>query len=229
MRYLGKRERAVGTKTFTLERPAELAYLPGQFFYIQIPPAEGADWLEHHFSFSSSPTEEHVEFTTRLTGHPFKTRMDALEPGTTVRIAGPDGDFVLQPGIRKAAYVCGGIGITPARSTVKWALDTSAEIDIVVLQADRDLASTAFLEELDAIRSPRIRAVHVLSEPEPGWTGPRGRIDAGLVRAEVPDWQDRHFFVSGPPPMVEAISTMLAAEVGVAADRLMHEDFPGYE
>lgn len=225
--YLGKRDRATGTKTFTLERPAALDYRPGQFFFINIP-RESGKWLEHHFSFSSSPTEENVEFTTRITGHEFKRCMDELEIGTEVRLAGPEGGFVLSPDMRKVAYVCGGIGITPARSTVRWALDTEADVDIVVLRAERDQAGAAFIEEFSAIDSPRVRVVNVLSSPEPEWSGRSGRIDANVVREELPDWSQRDFFVSGSLPMVTAIRGMLLDGVGVEPRRIKTEEFPGY-
>ncbi len=229
-RFIGKRERALATKTFTLERPTGFDYEPGQFFFVWIPADDaGSAFLQHHFTLSSSPTEENLEFTTRLTGHPFKERMDELAPGAVLRVDGPEGSFALQPGMKKVCYVCGGIGITPARSTVRWALDTGADVDITVLYANRDLESIAFREEFEAIGSHHIRVLDVLSDADAGWSGRRGRIDADLVRAEVPDFAGRHFFVSGPPGMVAALAGMLALDVGIPKDRLMTEDFTGYE
>jgi ferredoxin-NADP reductase len=227
--YLGKRDRATATKTFSFERPAVLDYLPGQFFFIDIPSETEGEKLRHHFSYSSSPTEPNVEFTTRLTGHEFKNRMESLEPGTRVSISGPLGDFVARPEMRKVAYVVGGIGITPARSTIRWALDTGSDLDIAVIYGNRNRASTAFREELEGVRSDRIRVVEVESYPDEGWTGITGHIDAGIVRAALRDWRERHLFVSGPSPMVESLKRMLADEVGVQADRLITEDFLGYQ
>lgn len=229
VRYLGSRERATGTRTFSFERPQGFDYLPGQFFYLRIPSGTGGDWLVHHFSLSSSPTEPDVEFTTRMTGHDFKRRMDELEPGTLVRVSGPDGSFVVKPEMGKVAFVCGGIGITPARSTLRWAADTDVDLDITVLYASKDLASAAFSGEFDALCSNRLRVVYVLSDPEPGWSGRSGRIDADIVRTTLPDWQERTFFVDGPPPMVESLRRLLAEEVGVRRDHMVLEDFPGYD
>jgi glycine betaine catabolism B len=223
--YLGTRERATQTRTFTFERPAGLEYRPGQFFFVLL---GGPTPIEHHFSFSSSPTEPRVEFTTRMTGHEFKDRMDELEPGRTVHIAGPDGAFVLRPQMRKVAFLSAGIGITPARSTVRWALDTEPDVDIVVLYGNRNLESTAFREEFDEIRSDRVRVVNVLSEPDLGWQGPTGHIDAEVVRAHVPDWGERDFFISGPGPVVDAYARTLIQDVGVRAQRVISEHFPGY-
>lgn len=228
--YLGSRVRATGTKTFAFERPQDLDYLPGQFFFVLLrgSAALGTPPIEHHFSFSSSPTESNVEFTTRMTGHEFKNRMDALTVGDLVHLAGPDGAFVLPPGTRKVAYVCGGIGITPARSTVRWALDTGSDVDIVVLYGNRDLEATAFREEFDATTSGHVRVVNVLSEPGPGWGGRVGHIDGAVVREEVPDWSARDFFVSGPPTLVDALTRMLLHDVGIPAPRVISEHFPGY-
>lgn len=229
-RYLGSRVRATGTKTFSFERPQALDYLPGQFFFVLLRGSAALETspTEHHFSFSSSPTEPDVEFTTRMTGHEFKNRMDALAVGDIVHLAGPDGAFVLGSDMRKVAFVCGGIGITPARSTVRWALDRGADVDIVVLYGNRDLEAIAFREEFDAITPGQVRVVNVLSEPGPGWSERVGHIDAAVVREEVPDWSTRDFFVSGPATPVDALTRMLLDDVGVSAPRVISEHFPGY-
>ncbi len=229
VRYLGSRDRATATKTFTFERPADLTYAPGQFFFVLLQ-AAGSELrpIEHHFSFSSSPTEPVVEFTTRMTGHEFKNRLEMLEVGDVVHLAGPDGAFVLDPDATKVVYLAAGIGITPVRSTVRWALDSGAKVDIVVLYANRDLEGAAFREEFDAIASDTIRVVNVLSHPPSAWTGLAGHIDADIVRDVVPDWGERRFFVSGPPRAVDGLTRMLFDDVGVPTDRVISEHFPGY-
>jgi ferredoxin-NADP reductase len=209
--------------------PEDLDYVAGQYFHIRIPTADVGTWIEHHFSFSTSPTEHDIAFTTRLTGHEFKDRIDALEPGTEVRVWGPDGAFVLRPEMRKVAFLCGGIGITCVRSNIRWIIDTGADVDVVLLYGNRDLEGAAFREELDALGVPNVRVVYVLSERQPGWSGPSGRIDADLVRAEVPDCADRFFFVSGPLNMVRGLRTMLIDDAGMPKQRIVTERFPGYD
>lgn len=231
VRLTGSRERATRTRTFTFERPEDLDYEPGQFFFVLLngaPREHDRGDIEHHFSFSSSPTEPVVEFTTRMTGHEFKNRIGTLPEGETVHIAGPDGAFVLQPGMVKTVHICGGIGITPARSMVKWAADTDADLDMIVLHGNRDSASTPFREEFEVMGSNRIRWVNVLAEPEAGWTGRTGVIDARLIRAEVPDRDERDFYVSGPAGMVNSVVATLMGELGVQSRRVYSEHFPGY-
>lgn len=227
VRYLGNRTRAEATKTFTFERPSDLDYLPGQFFFVLLD-ASTTRPLEHHFSFSSSPTENDVEFTTRMTGHEFKNRLDELASGEMVHIAGPDGAFVIRPQMKKVAYLCAGIGVTPARSAVRWAVDSDALVDITVMYANRDLDAAAFREEFEALESPAVRVVSVLTEPGPAWQGLVGRIDAEMLRAQVPDFAERHFFVSGAPKVVDALVHVLVDELGVPLAQTSSEHFPGY-
>lgn len=58
--------------------------------------------------------------------------------------------------------------------------------------------------------------------------GRTGHIDAGVVREEVPDFAGRDFVVSGPPQVVDALVRMLIDDVGVPAERVISEHFPGY-
>ena len=229
VRLTARRNASAGTKTFAFERPEGFAYLPGQFFYVSLPLGGAGDKpLIHHFTLSSSPTEDFLAFTTRMTGSEFKMTIDALDDGTVVNIDGPHGGFVLRQNMHSVAYICGGIGITPVRSTLRWATDVDAQVDIVVLYASHDLAGEAFRDELDSLRGPRRKVIEVFSEPPEGWNGATGHVDADLVRSCVSDWHGRFVFVSGPPGMVRSLAEMLAGDVGVRPGRLIVEEFPGY-
>lgn len=226
--YTGSIERAELTRSFRFEKPADLAFTAGQFAVFTLPD-QPAETRQHHFTLSASPTEPFVEFTTRLTGSPYKRALEAMEPGAVVRLGPVQGRFTLEGADGpKVAFITGGIGVTPARSIIRWAADTSADLDIVLLYGNRDLSAAAFADELDSLAGERLAVVHCLEQPEAGWEGPVGRIDAGLVRAYVPDHGERTFFVCGPPAMVAAIQGMLASEVGVPDERLVVEDFTGY-
>jgi ferredoxin-NADP reductase len=59
------------------------------------------------------------------------------------------------------------------------------------------------------------------------WQGRRGRIDADMIRQEVPDYLDRLYYVSGPEPMVLAYEKMLS-EMGIPRNRIKRDSFQGY-
>ena len=226
VKYKGKVERARDIKSFRFERPDDFEYSPGQFFFINIP--KDGETLEHHFTLTSSPTEDYLEFTTRMTGSDFKNTMDALGEGTHVHIKGPYGVFTPTEEMKKVAYICGGIGVTPSRPAIKWTLETKASLDIILLHGNRDLESIPFKEEFDSVTSENIKIVYVLSRQEE-WEGSKGRINAEIVKSEIQDWQERTFFVSGPPSMVESLKKMLLEELHILANKIKFENFIGYD
>ncbi len=67
-----KLARTPGTMSFRFERPDGYDYRAGQWFVITLPGPGSEEERTHHFTLSSSPTEPHLEFTTRLTGSAWK-------------------------------------------------------------------------------------------------------------------------------------------------------------
>jgi ferredoxin-NADP reductase len=228
VRYIEKIDRAEGTRSFRFERPRDFEYLPGQYFFIEIP-GEGDRRLVHHFSFSSSPTQrKYFEFTTRIRESEFKQTIDTLQLGSIVHVSEIHGEFILDKRMKKVAFLCGGIGITAAFSNISWAAETNAEIDIILLYANHNPGAIAFKSEIEGLTGDRFKAVHILSQPGEGWTGLKGHIDADFIHSQVPDWSERFFYISGPPAMVEAIKKVLTEDVGIPEDKIKTENFLGY-
>jgi len=66
----------------------------------------------------------------------------------------------------------------------------------------------------------------VLAEPPPGWSGPRGQLDAANLRACLPrdDARAWLYFVCGPPAMIDAVELALA-RLGVPLRQIVSERF----
>jgi ferredoxin-NADP reductase len=63
-------QRTYNVKSFRFLRPVSFDYKPGQYMFITI--KSGQEQMKKPFSISSSPTEEEfIEFTKKLTDHPF--------------------------------------------------------------------------------------------------------------------------------------------------------------
>ncbi len=227
VKLIEKIERTKDTKSFRFERPENFTYLPGQFttFYI---PKEGNGELFHHFSFSSSPTEPFIEFTTRIRESEYKQRLDQLSLGTTIRISTILGKFSLTKKINKVVFICAGIGITAARSNIKWVIDTQTNIDIILLYGNRDLNNIAFKNELEAIKQNNFKLFHILSHPTEDWKGWKGRINEHFILYSVPDWEERRWFISGPPAMVDMVEKILTEDICVPMEIIREEFYIGY-
>ncbi len=227
IKLIKKIERTLNIKSFRFERPDDLNYLPGQFFFIYIPKEDGS-MIMHHFSFSSSPTESYIEFTTRIRDSKFKKRLDQLPIGISVKTSSVSGKFTLSNGYSKVVFICGGIGITAARSNIRWAKDTQAQVNIILLYGNRNSQTISFNKELEELSGDYLKIFHILSESEEDWKGPTGHINAEFILSSVPDYKERIWFLSGPPAMVKSITTILTEEIGVDLENVKRENYVGY-
>lgn len=184
------------------------------------------------FTIASSPTEDSVTIATRVIGRsPFKHKLASLEPFASVAAKGPLGKFTLHDeSSLRAVFVVGGIGITPARSMMRYATDERLPMDLLLLYSARSEEEIAFRGELDglAAQNPRLRIVYTLTRAGNAWNGARGHIDRELLRREAGDLADAVFYVSGRPSFVTDVRTAVM-ELGVPRERVLSEQFPGYE
>ncbi|MBI4297564.1 MAG: FAD-dependent oxidoreductase [Chloroflexi bacterium] len=210
-------------------RAKNVRFRAGQFFYMDILVA--GEKARHHFSFSNSPAERgYLEFTKRITASAYSQALDALKPGDWAHLSGPEGEFTLSRKWKKLAFLSGGIGITPLRSMMRYSLDKGLDYDIVLLYGNSSYEEIAFREELEAMEraTPRLRVVHVLIAPPPGWRGKVGRIDSALMAEVIPDYRERLFYISGPPRMVMSLEDQLLA-LGLPQEQVKRDSFIGYE
>jgi len=68
--------------------------------------------------------------------------------------------------------------------------------------------------------------VNVLDDVPQGWKGEQGYITEEMLEKHVPDVAERTVYISGPPGMVGAYSTLFK-KVGVPAGNIHTDYFPG--
>jgi len=215
-------------KSFRFSRSRSLDYKPGQFMFVSIRAGQGE--MKKHFTISSSPTErDYIEFTKRLTGSEFSNALEGLEVGDWAGIDAPYGDFTFEGEYKKVGILIGGIGITPIRSICRYCTDMQLDADIVVIYSNRTERDIIFRGELERMQeqNKNLRVAFTLTQPASGWTELKGRIDAEMVKAAMPDYVERVFYSSGPPAMVEA-TVSLVRDLGVPEKQIRKEHFPGY-
>ena len=221
-------QRNYNVKSFRLEVPDPLNFKAGQFLSVTL---NHDPKLKRYLSISSSPTEKcYLEFTKKLTESDFSKTLDKLKAGDAVMIQYPFGKFVLDESFPKIAFLSGGIGITPIRSICKYVVDKDLGNDMVLVYANRSVRDVVFKDDFDALVKsyPALRVAHVLCETEPGFVCTVGRINAGVIKNEIPDYQERKFYLCGPPQMVEAMRLLLVEELSLSAEKIITENFQGY-
>lgn len=222
-------QRTYNTKSVRLEVAAGVDYKAGQFMRVTL---RSGPLCKRYLSLSTSPTEKgYIEFTKKLTQSDFSCALNALKPGDALKVQYPLGKFTLEDNpADKIAFISGGIGITPIRSIAKYVVDKNLGTDMVLLYANRSVKDIVFKEDFDAMLKayPKLKVAHVLCEAAPDFKCTVGLINAQIIKNEILDYQERKFFLCGPPLMVEAMKKMLADELAVEKEKIITENFVGY-
>jgi glycine betaine catabolism B len=211
-----------------------LAFRPGQYLECTLAhPNADARGVRRYFTIASSPTEESIQLGVRFykRSSSFKTALYGLGGRTKLLAGQVAGDFTLPSAAdRKLVFIAGGIGVTPFRSMLKYLLDTNQRRDIVLLYANKNANDIVYQDVLgEAQRRLGMRAIYTLTDQSaipPNWPGARGRIDAQMIRAAIPDYKDRTFFLSGPPDMVNEHERALRG-LGVGRSQIKKDYFSG--
>ncbi len=215
-------------ESIRLQKPEGFDYLAGQYIFLTL--GRGDKQKTKPLSLSSSPTEDFLELTKQLTGHEFADALAALNVGDRVGVFGPHGTFTFNGEFNKICMLAGGIGITPQRSMIRYATDEALSTSIILLYSTRHEDSITFADDLTEMQTqnPHLNVIITITHPSAKWKGLTGRIDKEFVEKTVPDYKERVFYTSGPPPMVDAMNTMLKA-MGLPETHIKEENFLGYD
>ena len=200
-------------------------YQPGQ--YIGIGLLMEGRWRWRSYSLTSSPAgaarsaDRTVTITVKAMPEGFLSShlVAGVEPGTIVRLAAPQGNFVLpDPAPPSILFLTAGSGVTPVMSMLRTLLRRKQIGDIVHLHSAPTAADVMFGSELAE-----------LAADQPGYrlqvreTRTEGRLDLARLSQDVPDWRERHTWACGPEGMLtQAEKVWLEAGVG---DQLHLERF----
>ena len=221
-------QRTPSAATLRMEKPEGFTFKPGQWGYFTVQGEKGE--ISRSLSFSSSPTEPYLEFTKRISESDFCQTVEKFQGGEEVTFSGPMGNLFYEGSLEKVTFIAGGIGITPIRSILKHAVDKGIGGEKFLLYGNLSVTETAFADEVKLWEEedPGLKVIHVLKDPPEGWSGFSGFIDSHVIETSVPDLPGQTFYVSGPPPMVNAITACLD-ELGVDRGKVVKEELKGYE
>ena len=137
-------------KSFVFKRPEGFDYKAGQWMYVNIK-IEGATKM-HHFTITSSPTEDYLMFTKKITDSPYSQALDKMKGDEWFRLWGPYGDFHFSGEYPKLGFLSGGIGITPLRSMLRYIADKKLPTGVKMLYANKTEADIVFRDELEEMQ-----------------------------------------------------------------------------
>lgn len=220
--------RTYNVKSFRFARAISLNFKAGQYMFVTL--KIGEQEARKPFSISSSPTEkDYIEFTKKLTGHPFSDRLDELKVGDSVTIDAPFGNFTFEGESERIGLLSGGVGITPLISICKYCTDMKLNTKVTLLYGNQTEADIVFRQDLEQMQQQNnnLKVVLTLAELKANWNGYKGNINAEMVKKEIPEYLETVFYVCGPPAMVQAMGNLLKT-LDVPGGNVKEENFAGY-
>lgn len=226
-------KRAYNVKSLRVPLEEGESFRPGQFILLSLDVNGGE--LKRYLSISNSPTEEgYLECTKKLTGSDFSSAFDSLKPGDSVNIKFPYGNFTFDGEHGKIAFLAGGIGITPVRSILKYAVDKKTDTDAVLIYSINSYRDAVFMDDLRDLQKQSNR-IKIFNKVFSGWDEKKndpscspGNIDCATIKEIIPDFSERVFFLCGPPSMVKCMEDILTGGLNVRKEAVKKENFTGY-
>jgi len=200
--------------SFTFDKPTDLEYIEGQYGVFLHVDKEVDGRRMRAFSFASPNTASELVIATKITTEPsdFKRLMNALQPGDTMTVDGPMGNFTYNP-LKHAVFIAGGIGITPIRSITLSLPKTSLDSTLIYSGYNR---TYPFKEDLDGLSLTHIAYVSGKDETK-----------QSIEKAAILYENDAVYYISGSPGFVTGIQEQLQ-QLDIEASNIKYDRFTGY-
>lgn len=220
---------------FQAGEPMKFDYKPGQFmtFVLEI----NGEQACRSYTLSSSPSRSYSLMVTikRVDGGLVSNYLiEHLQPGQTVRVLPPTGQFNLfDIPASKYLFLSAGCGITPMYSMARYLTDSQMHADIAFVHSARTPDDIIFKNSLEAMaeRHQSFKLAYMVSSVsgDSAWHSDAaahgiGRLNAEDLRRLVPDFIERTVFLCGPDSYMQAVRSLLA-ELNFDMNQLYQESF----
>ncbi len=215
---------------------------PGQYLTFQLPGVQTQQPVVRCYSLSDRPCEDYFRVTVKIASPPIgKPELPPgrgstffnrhVEVGDTLSVQAPQGAFFLDPRDQSpVVLVGGGIGITPIMSMASAITQQRSGRAAYVFAGFRNSREQPFREALHELTTLN-ENLHLdisYSRPTPADQlerdyHHRGHIDVARLREVLPS-SNFHFYVCGPPDMMESLVPALL-QWGVPESHVHFEAF----
>ncbi len=212
-----------------LQEPEEINHRPGQYVQVQAPSPEGP--VFRAYSISSPVYEKNVvELIVRLVpGGVGSTYLHQLQEGDSVLFTGPYGEFRLNED-ENTEIICvgGGCGMAPMKNIIYTIYNTWPNRSCWLFFGCRTGNDVFYLDQFRQLSAehPNFHVVYALSNPEPAdqdWDGEVGFIHLAVDKYLKPG-PERQAFLCGPPPMIDAVTTVLS-DLRISSEDIFYDKF----
>ncbi len=218
------------TRTFRFTRSDGVLppFRPGH--YVNLFVTIGDVRTSRPYSISSAPGADHLDLTVREKPGGFVSPflLSSLNVGDELTSTGPKGHFCHEPLIDgdHLVLLAGGSGVTPFASMIRDQAAKGFPLRLSLVYGSRLADDVIFDEELSALAAEHERFNYslVVSEPDEGYEGATGFLDAARIRELAGGHRDQTYLICGPDVMM-AYCQQALDELGVPRFKVRTESF----
>jgi benzoate/toluate 1,2-dioxygenase reductase subunit len=195
---------------FSLDTPAGLAFLPGQYVSLRVPGTE----QRRAYSFSSVPGADALSFLVRDIPQGLMSAWlgETARPGAALEFTGPSGSFYLRQVTRPLLFLAGGTGLAPFLSMLGTLAEMGCDQPVHLVYGvtnDADLVAVEALEDyaarIDSFSFATVVAAEASEHPRKGYV-------TAHIAPEQLHGGNVDVYLCGPPAMVDAVRGWLGAQ-----------------
>jgi ferredoxin-NADP reductase len=125
--------------------------------------------------------------------------------------------------------MAGGSGVTPYRGMMRYIHQKKFPTRVTLLYSVRVPEDIIFKNDFESLcaQNPQFRFVVTctrLAPEDKSWAGPRGRINAEMIRCNDPDPARAHYYACGAREFIRNMAQLLA-EMRIPRERVVYEDW----
>jgi len=203
-------------KRFRCEKPKDYHFIPGQATEVSI---NKVGWQEERrpFTFTSLNDSPYLEFVIKIyNDHRGVTnQLDSLKPGDELVVRDVWGAIEYKgPGY----FIAGGAGITPFIAILRQLKKGNELKGNKLFFSNKTEADIILHDELSGMLNDD--ALYTITD-EPSKNHHHGFINEQFLKEHVDDF-NKHFYLCGPPKMIEALQQILA-KLGASPEAVVFE------
>ena len=221
--YVGSKTK-LATNTLEVEFKLDdkgLKFVAGQYIKVRLPNfVDSNESSMREFSVVSSPANQaSLSVAFRMGESKFKQTLSKYEIGTEVELEGPLGSFTLPHNQdTPIVFICGGIGVTPFLSMIRFATSTKSDQKIYLIYANKSENDAPYLNELELLSKQNSKFSYKLLY---------GVIKLEDINVATNSHSQAMYYVSGLPKMVLDVREM-TIKCGIPEHMIRVEEFTGY-
>ncbi|MDA3864882.1 MAG: FAD-binding oxidoreductase [Deltaproteobacteria bacterium] len=206
----------------------------GQYVQIKIPCKTSLNGYEFRAYSVACAENENCQFTLTVKlvdGGLGSTWLHRIEESKTITFTGPYGEWEFKSKQwEHLVLIGGGVGMAPLKSIVDTALEQKLSLPVSLYfgaRTKKDLFYFDYFKELES-KFDNFSSVFALSDEKiENWHGKTGfihQVFAEDFHFSKYDKEKLHFFLCGPPPMIDGIMEILSTEQ-IPEDQIFYDKF----